>query len=99
MFVIQSFSDEAVEDIYNGINSKRARKRLDTSLWRIACRKLDMLDAAYTLEDLRVPPSNQLEMLHGDLKGKYSIRINDPYRILFYWGNKGPEQVDIVDYH
>lgn len=97
--MIQSFADEATSDIFNGINSKRARKRLDPSLYPVAHRKLDMLEAALHLDDLRMPPANRLEALKGNLKGKYSIRINDQYRIVFVWGIQGPEQVEIIDYH
>ena len=97
--MIQSFEDDATEDIFNGINSKRARKRLDPLLNTVACRKLDMLNAATNLEDLKIPPANRLEALKGNLKGKYSIRINDQYRIIFSWGVKGPEKIAIVDYH
>jgi toxin HigB-1 len=97
--VIQSFADDATEDIFNGLNSKQARKKLDISLHSIACRKLDMLDAAIDLNDLKVPPANRLDALKGNLKGKYSIRINDQYRIIFIWGIQGPEQVEIIDYH
>ncbi len=97
--MIQSFADEATEDIFNGLNSKRARKKLDPSLYSVACRKLDMLDAALDLQDLKIPPANRLEALKGDLKGMYSIRINDQYRVIFYWGIQGPEQVEIIDYH
>lgn len=97
--MIQSFADEATEDIFNGINSKCSRKRLDSSLYEIARRKLDMLDAAINLNDLCVPPGNRLEALKGNLKGKHSIRINDQYRILFSWGILGPEQVKVTDYH
>jgi proteic killer suppression protein len=57
------------------------------------------LDAADTLDDLRVPPGNRLEKLHGDLAGTYSIRINDRWRICFRWTAAGPEGVEIVDYH
>lgn len=97
--MIQSFADGATENIYNGVNSKRAQKRLNPALHGVACRKLDMIDAAHTLKDLRVPPGNRLEALKGDLEGKYSIRINDQYRILFSWGSLGPEEIEIVDYH
>lgn len=97
--MIQSFADEATADIYNGINSKRSRKRLDPSLYPIALRKLDMLDAALYLDDLKIPPANRLEALKGNFKGKYSIRINDQYRIMFTWGIQGPEEVEIIDYH
>ncbi len=97
--MIRSFNDAATEDIYNGNNTKQARKKLDFSLWTIASRKLDMLDAAYELSDLKIPPGNRLELLKGCYKNKYSIRINDQYRIVFHWGSQGPEQVEIVDYH
>jgi proteic killer suppression protein len=64
-----------------------------------ALRKLDMLNAATRLTDLRMPPSNRLEALSGDRKGQYSIRINDQWRICFGWTEEGPEDVEIVDYH
>lgn len=66
---------------------------------RIAKRKLDMLDAAANLADLRSPPGNRLESLKGDRKGHHSIRINDQWRICFRWTDQGPEDVQIVDYH
>ena len=97
--MIQSFKDRATEDIYNGLNSKLARKKLNPLLFTIAGRKLDMLDAANSLEDLRIPPSNRLESLKGDLAGTYSIRLNERYLITFAWSDHGPEQVEIVDYH
>lgn len=97
--MIRSFADTATADIYHGINSKLARKRLHPSLYNVARRKLDMIEAANDLNDLRVPPANKLEALKGNLNGKYSIRINDQYRIIFAWGNQGPEQVEIIDYH
>ena len=62
-------------------------------------RKLVMLDAAETLDDLRVPPGNRLEALRGDRAGQHSIRINDQWRICFMWTDAGPEEVQIVDYH
>jgi len=68
--MIQSFSDDATADIFNGVNSKRARKKLDSSLYSVAYRKLDMLNAAVNLDDLRIPPANRLEALKGNLKGK-----------------------------
>ncbi len=58
-----------------------------------------MLDAAHTLDFLRSPPANRLEVLRGDRKGKYSIRINDQYRVCFRWTDQGPIDVEIVDYH
>jgi toxin HigB-1 len=62
-------------------------------------RKLDMLDYANRLDDLRSPPGNRLEALKGDLDGFHSIRINDPWRVIFQWADLGPVGVDIVDYH
>ena len=97
--MIQSFADGETEDIFHGLNSKRARKRLDPSLYSIASRKLDMLDVARDLNDLRIPPANRLEALKGDRKGQYSIRINNQYRVVFSWGKLGSEQVEIVAYH
>lgn len=97
--MIKSFADHVTEEIYNGVNSKLTQKCLDPTLYPIARRKLDMLDAAKNLNDLKVPPGNRLEALKGDLQGQYSIRINDQYRIIFFWGIQGPEEVQIVDYH
>ncbi len=97
--MIQSFGDDATKDIFNGINSKRGRKKLHPSLHEIAYRKLDMLNAALCLNDLKMPPGNRLEPLKGDLKGSHSIRINDQHRIIFVWGENGPEHVEIIDYH
>ena len=65
----------------------------------VAARKLAMLDAAHTLDFLRSPPGNRLEVLRGDRKGQYSIRINDQYRVCFGWTDQGPLDVEIVDYH
>lgn len=66
---------------------------------KIAARKLDMLDAAVALADLRVPPANRLEALRGDRAGQHSIRIHDQFRICFRWTDAGPEDVEIADYH
>ena len=65
----------------------------------VARRKLEMLEAAHRLEDLRVPPGNRLEALSGDRKGQHSIRINDQWRLCFFWRDGSAEQVEIVDYH
>ena len=65
----------------------------------VATRKLAMLNAAVELRDLRSPPGNRLEALHGDRAGQHSIRINDQWRICFVWTDSGPTQVEIVDYH
>jgi len=97
--MIRSFKDAATEDIFNGINSKAARKTCPQRLWKTAARKLDQIDAAEALNDLIIPPGNHLEALKGSRQGQYSIRINDQYRICFIWTEAGPEEVEIVDYH
>ena len=97
--MIVAFRDQGTKDIYNGVNSRAARKTCPETLWKTAARKLDLLDSAATLDDLRVPPGNRLEALSGDRKGSHSIRINDQYRICFQWSEKGPDRVEIVDYH
>jgi len=97
--MIQSFKNRATEDIFNGINSKAARKICPQSLWKIAFRKLDQIDSVEALGDLRIPPGNRLESLSKDRKGQHSIRINDQYRICFVWTETGPIDVEITDYH
>jgi proteic killer suppression protein len=97
--MIQSFKDAGTEDIFNGKNTKEARKLLPTSLWRIATRKLDQLDSVTAIQELRIPPGNILEALARDRTGQYSIRINGQYRICFKWSNLGPDQAEIADYH
>lgn len=96
--MIKSFGNDTARDIFDGSNTKAARK-LPRDLWPIAVRKLDQLNAAFQLSDLRVPPGNRLEVLRGDLAGHHSIRINDQFRIVFKWTDDGPERVKIVDYH
>ncbi len=97
--MIQSFKDKGAEDIFNGLNSKAARETCPDNLWKIAVRKLDLLDSAERLNDLRIPPGNRLERLTGNRLGQYSIRINERYRICFFWSVIGPDQIEIVDYH
>ncbi len=97
--MIVSFKDKATEDIFNGANTKDARKACPRTLWQIAARKLDQVDSAQSLDDLKVPPGNRLESLSGDRKGEYSIRINDQYRICFRWRASGPYHVEVTDYH
>ena len=97
--MIVSFNNKATEDIFNGINSRLARKACPQTLWRIAARKLDQLDSVQSLEELKVPPGNKLENLLGDRVGSYSIRINGQYRVCFSWEELGPENVEIIDYH
>ena len=97
--MIESFADKATEDIFNGVNSTAARRLLPRELCRVAYRKLDQIDSATTLDDLRVPPGNRLEALKGERSGQHSIRINDQYRICFEWTLNGASGVEIVDYH
>ena len=97
--VIRSFRDRGTSDLYRGIASRAARAVCPISLWPVAQRKLDYLDAAVVLDDLRVPPGNRLEPLKGSRSGQHSIRINEQYRICFIWAESGPDRVEIVDYH
>jgi len=97
--MIVSFRDQATEDIFNGFNSKVARKSCPRTLWRVAARKLDQLDSVLLLEELKIPPGNRLENLSGDRKGECSIRINEQYRLCFMWRETGPYDVEITDYH
>ena len=97
--MIRTFRDLGSEDVFNGRNTKAARKVCPAALWRVAARKLDQLDSAESLDDLKVPPGNRLEGLLGSREGQHSIRINDQYRICFVWTSAGPDAVEIVDYH
>lgn len=91
---MQSFGNKDTERIWR---RKRSRK-LDQPTQRTALRKLLIMEAAETLDDLRVPPGNRLEKRRGDRRGQHSI-INQQWRICFRWTAAGPEDVQIVDYH
>lgn len=78
---------------------QRSRVKRFEAFESVARRKLLLLDAALTLDDLRNPPGNRLEALKGDRAGQHSLRINDQWRICFVWTDQGPEDVEIVDYH
>lgn len=97
--MIRSFGNRGTEDVFNGRFTKHARAALPQRLQRRALRKLEQLDSVVHLDELRVPPGNQLESLRGNRAGQHSIRINDQYRICFVWTDSGPEAVEIVDYH
>jgi len=97
--MIQSFKDKGTEDVFNGENTRNARRICPEALWRVATRKLDLLDSVLTLQELNISPGNRLEGLTGDRQGQHSIRVNNQYRICFIWTDKGPDQVEIVDYH
>jgi proteic killer suppression protein len=96
--VIVSFGDKATRDVFDGTDSRDARS-IPKQLWGVAWRKLDMLNAAQDLMDLKAPPANHLERLKGDLIGFWSIRVNGQYRLVFKFTNGNAEQVRIVDYH
>jgi toxin HigB-1 len=92
---IQSYADRETEDFHcSNICPAQWQK-----FAKVARRKLDMVDYATVLDDLRVPPGNRLEALKGDRKGQHSIRINDQWRVCFRWTDAGPAAVEIVDYH
>lgn len=93
--MIQGFADRDAERLFR----RERPRRLSADLHRVALKKLCMLDAAVRLEDLRVPPGNQLERLTRDRKGQHSIRINRQWRVCFVWTAGGPDGVEIVDYH
>ncbi len=93
--MIRSFRDSVTEAVFHG----QCLKGFPADIFQVARRKLGMLDAAVSLNSLRVPPANRLEALKGNRKGQHSIRINDQWRICFRWTERGPEQVEIVDYH
>ena len=97
--MIVTFHDQGTEDVFNGVNSKAAKKICPEIVWRVARRKLDQLDTVTKLDELRIPPGNRLEALSRDRKGQHSIRINDQYRLCFDWTSSGPANVEIVDYH
>lgn len=93
--MIRSYRDARTEAVAHG----KAPKGFPADLLRPAVRKLAMIDSAAVLDDLRSPPGNRLEALKGDRQGRYSIRINDQWRICFVWEDGGAEEVEIVDYH
>ena len=96
--VIASFRDPATEALYHGVRRAKVRG-IPQEIRAGALRKLDVLDAAATLDDLRSPPGNRLEALAGDLAGFHSIRINQQWRIIFRWRDGDAHDVAIVDYH
>jgi proteic killer suppression protein len=92
--MIQSFKDAATKDLFETGTSRRW-----AAIQAAALRKLDQLEAAANLVDLRIPPENRLEALRNDRAKQHSIRINDQYRICFVWKDDGAPEVEIVDYH
>ena len=96
--MIHSFQDQTASDLFRERDTRAAR-RIPPELWRVAKRKLKMLDVAAALSDLAVPPGNRLEPLKGNRAGRYSIRINDQYRLTFIWKQGHAYEVKIEDYH
>ena len=96
--MIVSFGDDATADLYHGRTSNRIR-RFPPTIIKPLLRKLDMINAAHTINDLRQPPGNHLELLKGDFTGYYSIRVNDQWRIIFQWNNNNAHAVSLIDYH
>ena len=93
--MIQSFGSKETEKIWNGIHVKKLSLEIQT----VGRRKLRMLNNSQDIKDLRIPPSNRLEKLSGDLKEFYSVRINRQWRIIFTWNNGNAYEVRIMDYH
>jgi len=93
--MIKSFSNRSTEELFN----RHVVKKLPSTILKTAYRKLLILNAAEKLDDLRIPPGNRLEKLSGTLSGKYSIRINDQWRIIFGWQENNAYEVEIIDYH
>jgi len=93
--MINSFQDRETERIFR----RQRSRRLPPDIQRNARRKLELLDAAETLEDMRIPPANRMERLSGNREGQYSVRINNQWRICFTWRDGNAYDVEIVDYH
>jgi len=93
--MIVSFSDKETEKIWN----QQYSKKLPLDIQRIGLRKLIIINRTVDLNDLKIPPGNKLELLSGSRQGQYSIRINNQYRVCFYWENGTARMVEITDYH
>lgn len=96
--MISSFGDKATADLYHGADSREAR-RIPRDIWSVVRRKLDMINAAKTIEDLRIPPNNKLHALKKELVGKWAIRVNDQFRVVFRFANGQATEVVVTDYH
>ena len=96
--MIASFGDAATADLYHGRRTAKVR-RYPSTVVQAATRKLDLLNAAHALLDLRSPPGNRLEALKGDWKGFHSIRVNQQWRIVFRWIDNQALDVQVIDYH
>jgi toxin HigB-1 len=97
--VIRSFADGATEDLFDGVDSRRARRACPAPLWPVVRRKLTQLNRVLDLLELSVPPGNRLERLRGDRAGQHSIRINEQYWVYFRWKNGYADEVAVIEYH
>ena len=97
--MIRPFADQATEDLFNGEDTRDARRRLPTALWPVARRKLTQLNRVGELREMGVPPGNRLERLRGDRAGQHSVRINEQYRVCFRWEESHADDVEVTDYH
>jgi proteic killer suppression protein len=97
--VIRTFADAAAEDLFNGVDSRRARTACPAALWPVVRRKLTQLNRVRDLRELTVPPGNRLERLHGNREDQHSIRVNQQYRVCFHWEDGYADQVEVTDYH
>jgi proteic killer suppression protein len=97
--VIRSFADAATEDLFNGIDSRRARAACPPVLWPVVRRKLAQLNRVRTLRELSAPPGNRMEALRGNRVGQHSIRVNQQYRVCFRWEDRYADEVEVTDYH
>src|ERR1700687_2993505 len=93
--VIRTFADHASEDLFNGVDSRRARATCPAELWAVLRRKLTQLNRVRDLRELAIPPGNRLERLTGDRQGQYSIRVNQQYRICFRWEGGYADEVEV----
>jgi proteic killer suppression protein len=97
--MVVSFHDRGTEDIFNGIDSKAARRTCPSAICAVARRKLNQINQVSVMCDLRAPPNNRLEQLKGDRQGQHSIRTNDQYRVCFRCTEPGATDVELPDYH
>jgi proteic killer suppression protein len=96
--MIRSFANDTATDLFRERNTKAARS-VPKELWRVVQRKLKILDVAARLNDLESPPGNRFKPLKGEMKGRYSIRVNEQYRITFRWEDGHAFEVAVEDYH
>ncbi len=96
--MIKNFKSKTAQDVYDGVNSKNARK-VPVNIQEKARRLFDQINASTSINTLRKPPSNRLEKLRGDLESFWSLRINNQWRIVFRWEENNALDVDIIDYH